>query len=154
MNHIVRLIASALLAVALASCSSDAATTTTTTADTPATTAPPVTTTTTADTVAETTTTAPATTTTTQPEAVQVEVVYLDGVVETERRVSVPLGETVILTVQADVDDEIHVHGYDLFADVDPATPGTIEFVADIPGIFEVELESSHALLVELEVSP
>ena len=112
------------------------------------------TTTSTTTTGAEGPTTTIAPTTATQPEAVRVEVVYVDGVVETERRASVPLGETVVLTVQADVEDEVHVHGYDLYADVGPDMTGTVEFVADIPGIFEVELESSHALLVELEVAP
>lgn len=68
-------------------------------------------------------------------------------------RVEVGVGAEVRLTVMADVDDEVHVHGYDVTADVSPASPATIEFVADIPGIFEVELESAHRLLVELQVS-
>jgi len=55
--------------------------------------------------------------------------------------------------VTADVVDEVHVHGYDLFADVAPGAPATINFVADIPGVWEVELEGAGALLVELEVS-
>lgn len=68
-------------------------------------------------------------------------------------RVEVGVGVEVRLTVMADVDDGVHVHGYDVTADVSPASPATIEFLAGIPGIFEVELESARRLLVELQVS-
>lgn len=63
------------------------------------------------------------------------------------------LGEEVTLRVTADAPDEVHVHGYDLFADVGPGQPAEITFVADIPGQFEIELEQSHVLLVDLLVS-
>ena len=69
-------------------------------------------------------------------------------------RVAVDLGRNVRLTVTADVSDEVHLHGYDIKADVGPGAPAVIEFVADIPGIFEVELEGTGQRIVELEVSP
>jgi hypothetical protein len=69
-------------------------------------------------------------------------------------RVRVKLGEEVRLEVVADRSDEVHVHGYDLYADVAPDSPAVIVFTADVPGIFEVELESAHLPLVELEVAP
>ena len=78
--------------------------------------------------------------------------VRVEGVPATGR-VEIGVGVEVRLIVTADVDDEVHVHGYEVTADVSPASPATIEFVADIPGIFEVELESSRHLLVELQVS-
>jgi hypothetical protein len=56
-------------------------------------------------------------------------------------------------TVDADVADEVHVHGYDLVADVAPGSPAELTFLADIPGVFEVELESSHVELLRLEVA-
>jgi hypothetical protein len=68
-------------------------------------------------------------------------------------RVEVPLGATVEITVAADVTDDVHVHGYDVFGDVTPASPAVITFTADIPGLFEVELEDAGLLLVELQVS-
>lgn len=59
----------------------------------------------------------------------------------------------VEIIVTADVSDEVHVHGYDEFADVAPGQAGTVTFVASIPGIFEVEFEGSGLLLFDLIVS-
>ena len=58
------------------------------------------------------------------------------------------------LVVTSDVADEVHVHGYDEKAAV-PAN-GTVElsFTADIPGVFEVELEQRGRRLLTLEVRP
>ena len=122
-----------------------------------------------------TSTTQPATTTTTQPpttstttapttvpRGVAIEVIYADGAVSSvvrngvdvdDDRVPVPVDDPVLLVVEADAKDEVHVHGYDLFADVAPGDPAQIEFVADVPGIFEVELERGHDLLIELVIS-
>jgi heme/copper-type cytochrome/quinol oxidase subunit 2 len=83
-----------------------------------------------------------------------IEASYEDGEVNgVDRRVAVETGDEVRIEVTSDVADRVHVHGYDLFADVGPGMPAVIEFKADIPGIFEVELEDSHGLLFELEVS-
>jgi hypothetical protein len=67
-------------------------------------------------------------------------------------RVPVTLGSTVQLQVTADVTEEVHVHGYDLTADTVPGQPVTIEFTADVPGVFEVELEQSKLPLTRLQV--
>ena len=48
----------------------------------------------------------------------------------------------------------MHLHGYDLMADVAPGAPATIRFTADVPGIFEVELEDRGLHIAELEVRP
>jgi sirohydrochlorin ferrochelatase len=48
--------------------------------------------------------------------------------------------------------DKVHLHGYDLSADVAPGRPAVIDFTADAPGVFEVELEQAHLRLVELQV--
>ena len=75
------------------------------------------------------------------------------GKVETvERRVSVKRGERVRIQVESDQGDEVHVHGYDLTRPVAPDKPATIEFAADLPGIYEVELEAAKRKLLELEV--
>lgn len=57
-----------------------------------------------------------------------------------ERREVVTLDETVRLEITGDAADEVHVHTYDLHADVGPGSPAVIEFTADIPGVHEVEL--------------
>jgi hypothetical protein len=67
-------------------------------------------------------------------------------------RVRVDIGEKVRVQVQADRAEEVHVHGYDLKADVAPGRPAVLDFTADIPGVFEVELEQSELKLFELQV--
>lgn len=69
-------------------------------------------------------------------------------------RVPVELGSEVRLVVTADVSDEVHVHGFDLLESVAPDRPAEIEFTADIPGVFEVELETTHMNLLDLEIAP
>ena len=66
----------------------------------------------------------------------------------------VKLGSRVEIVVTADVEEEVHVHGYDLTADVARGRAARIRFRADIAGQFEVELEGSHRLLFRLEVAP
>src|SRR5829696_908081 len=75
------------------------------------------------------------------------------GKVETvERRVSVKRGEQVRIQVESDASDEVHVHGYDLKRPVGSGKPAAIEFAADLPGVYEVELEAAQRKLFELEV--
>lgn len=105
-------------------------------------------------TAAPTTTAAPATTTAVSPEAFEVEISYLSGTVEGGGRIEVPLGEPVVIRIESDVADEGHLHGYDIFVDLEPGGTGVIEFVADIPGIFELELEATRVLLADLAVAP
>jgi len=81
-----------------------------------------------------------------------VEVTVTGTTVEGGGRQPVSLGETVALVVTADTDDEIHVHGYDLYADVVAGEPTTVTFEASLPGVWEVELHDARLPLVELEV--
>ncbi|HVM41032.1 MAG TPA: hypothetical protein VM618_09685 [Acidimicrobiia bacterium] len=91
--------------------------------------------------------------TTTAPEATVVEIEVRGGeVVGGSQRVDVETGETVRLEVRSDVEDEVHVHGYDHLASVAPGRVAVIEFDATIPGVFEVELEQRHLALAELRV--
>jgi hypothetical protein len=69
-----------------------------------------------------------------------------------ERNVQVGIGTPVRIQVTADRSEEAHVHGYDLKADLEPGVPGVIDFVADTPGLYLIELEGSHLLLAQLEV--
>jgi hypothetical protein len=68
------------------------------------------------------------------------------------RRVRVDLGQKVRVQVEADRAEEVHVHGYDLKGDVAPGKPAVIDFTANVPGVFEVELEESGLKLFELQV--
>lgn len=75
------------------------------------------------------------------------------GVVGDTGRVPVAAGEQVTLAITGDTADEVHVHGYDLLADLVPGTPAEIVFTADIPGVFEVELHDAGTVLLTLQVS-
>jgi hypothetical protein len=69
-------------------------------------------------------------------------------------RESTDKGDRVVVLVTSDVADEVHVHGYDVTADVAPGEDATLELVADIEGIFEIELEERALLIAKLEVRP
>jgi len=107
----------------------------------------------TAPTATAPTTTAPTTTAPTGPRRTRVTVAggRVAGGVKT---VEVGQGERIVLVVRADVSDHVHVHGYDLMADVGPGAPAQIALRATIPGRFEVELEDRKLRILELEVRP
>jgi hypothetical protein len=86
------------------------------------------------------------------PDAIEIEVE--EGRVDGPGRIEVSQGDQVRLEVKADVDDEVHVHGYDIFEEVGPDRDALVSFRADIPGIFEIELESAGLRLTRLEVAP
>jgi hypothetical protein len=89
-----------------------------------------------------------------EPDRTVIEVTYRDGAVQGPTSFSATQGDRVRIVVDADVSDEVHLHGYDLMADVTPDEPATIDFVANAPGVFEVELEGAGKLLFELEIVP
>jgi heme/copper-type cytochrome/quinol oxidase subunit 2 len=105
-------------------------------------------------TVASTTTTsAEPTTTTAGFSGTLIEAKVTGSEVDTaSRRVKVSRGDKVRIQVEADHTEEVHVHGYDLKKDVAPGKPAVIEFTADAPGVFEVELEEAALKLLELQV--
>lgn len=144
-----RRIAIALVLVLVGACAeeatSDASATSTSTAVTATST-----TVVTGTTVATTTTSAPRLTTTTSAAP---DVVVSGGAVTGPERFSLSLGETVEILVLADVDDEVHVHGYDLHFDVVAGVPTLVSFIADVPGVFEAELEGSGLGLFDIEVA-
>ena len=89
-----------------------------------------------------------------EPDRTVIEVTYRDGAVQGPTSYTATQGDRVRIVVDADVSDEVHLHGYDLMADVTPDEPATIDFVANAPGVFEVELEGAGKLLFELEIVP
>lgn len=82
-----------------------------------------------------------------------IEATISGGAVQTDsERVEVEHGKTVRLVILSDANDELHVHGYELKRQVAAGEELTLEFVADIPGVFEVELEETGLHLFELRV--
>jgi hypothetical protein len=63
-------------------------------------------------------------------------------------------GRQVLFIVRSDVSDHVHLHGYDLLADVAPGQPARIRFRASEVGVFEAELEDRVVPIAELEVRP
>jgi heme/copper-type cytochrome/quinol oxidase subunit 2 len=94
----------------------------------------------------------PLPTATGEQDAIEIEVE--DGRVQGPGRIEVSQGDQVRLEVKADMADEVHVHGYDILEDVQPGRETLVSFRADIPGIFEIELESAGLPLTRLEVTP
>ena len=81
-----------------------------------------------------------------------IDVSVANGEAKGPGRVKVAMGDLIVLTVRADVADEVHFHGYDVFGDVAPGLPAVLKVEALIPGVFEVELEGSRLELVVIEV--
>jgi len=105
-----------------------------------------------------TTTTEPITTTTAgSPTTTGPEIdVYFEqgGQIVGPDQFSVTVGDQVSIWVLSDSDEEIHVHGYDVSFDAKAGVPIEITLTADVPGIFEVELEETSTLLFEVVVNP
>ena len=94
-------------------------------------------------------------TTVSEPEPVQLAVTIrggepVGGIV----RATATKGETVVVVVRSDVADHLHVHGYDLMADVGPGKPARVEFEASLTGRFEIELEDRGEQVAQLTVLP
>ncbi|MDQ4082378.1 MAG: hypothetical protein M3123_05760, partial [Actinomycetota bacterium] len=88
------------------------------------------------------------------PRPLRVRIDIPPGGAERVRRIEVSRGRRIVLVVASAVEDELHVHGYDLLRDVGPGTPRRISFRATIPGRFEIELEEEHERVAELVVRP
>ena len=70
------------------------------------------------------------------------------------QRWQVAQGEDVRIVVRSDVDDEIHLHGYDLEKSVGPGRPAVFAFAATIAGRFELESHESGGQIAQLDVQP
>jgi FtsP/CotA-like multicopper oxidase with cupredoxin domain len=115
-----------------------------------------------AETTTETETTETATTTTeatttieAEPEGPrQIRISYRGGKLSGDSgTVRVRRGDEIKLTVRADVEEEVHVHGFDLSAEVAPGHAASINFVADQKGAFIIELEHLQLHIAKLRVS-
>ena len=89
------------------------------------------------------------------PGPVRARITVADGeVVGGRRLLTVKQGKQFVLIVSADVTDHVHLHGYDLTADVAPGRPARIRLETSISGRFEIELEDRGFPIGELEVRP
>jgi len=70
------------------------------------------------------------------------------------KRPSITKGRTVRLVVRTNAGTAVHLHGYDLQKAVKKGSPTVIQFVAKVPGRFEVELHPTDSLLAQLTVKP
>ena len=115
-------------------------------------------------TTAQTTTEAPPPATTTEqvtttapppePQVVRATIVVPADTAPTVKHFSVQRDRQVVLVVESELTDNVHLHGYDLTADVGPGKPATIRFKATAAGRFEIELEERGLEIGELEVRP
>ena len=86
-------------------------------------------------------------------QAVEISVAVTDGKVEPKpHRVEVERDSQVRLIVTSDVDDELHVHGYEIEKELPAGEQVTIEFTADQAGVFEIETHETELQLAQLEV--
>jgi hypothetical protein len=65
----------------------------------------------------------------------------------------VALGQTVVLRLLSDTDQDYHLHGYDLEKQAAAGVEATFEFTADTPGSFEVESHTTDKVLATLQVT-
>jgi hypothetical protein len=75
------------------------------------------------------------------------------------KSIEVAKGDTVRIVVSSDVDDEIHLHGYDIEKEAAPGKPARFRFKADVEGAFELESHvaedaGKEPLLARLLVGP
>jgi hypothetical protein len=91
----------------------------------------------------------------TAPAPKRIRIVVRSGRVEGGiRRPSVDKGEKVVLVVDTDAGEYVHVHGYDISKDVVVGTPTRVVFTATTPGRFEVELHNPSVVIADLQVKP
>ena len=152
------LLVPAVVALALAACGSGKGSTSDSTSPAaPATTAASTAATTAPSTSAAAETTVPAGETTPTDEAVsgdaQEIILNVDDPAQIGQTFDVALGQTVVLRLLSDTDQEYHVHGYDLEKQAAAGVETTFEFTADTPGSFEVESHTTDKVLATLQVT-
>jgi len=70
------------------------------------------------------------------------------------KEINADKNDTVRIQVRSDTAAEVHVHGYDIFENVDPGGSVRFNFPATIEGVFEIELEGTHTQIGQLRVEP
>ena len=80
-------------------------------------------------------------------------IVNVDDPAQLGQTFEVALGQTVVLRLLSDTDQEYHVHGYDLEKQAAAGVEATFEFTADTAGSFEVESHTTDKVLATLQVT-
>jgi len=75
-----------------------------------------------------------------------------NGVVGGVVDASAKLGDLVEIDITSTVAEEVHLHVYDVMEDLVPGQITRMNFTADIPGVFEAELEGPGIQILNLEV--
>lgn len=70
------------------------------------------------------------------------------------KRPSVKKGQAVRFVIRTNVGTELHLHGYDIEKVPRKGVPTVMQFVAKLPGRFELELHRPDAVLAQLTVRP
>jgi hypothetical protein len=61
-------------------------------------------------------------------------------------------GDQLEVAIQSGVEDQFHLHGYDIFKDLQPGQKTTFNITLETPGEFEAELHHTEAQLFKLQV--
>ena len=88
---------------------------------------------------------------------VQVEKFYLsvtEGVPEELQIIEVKLGTKAILEIDSSISTELHIHGYDLYVDVQKDDTLELAFDFNIAGEFEIEDHSTGYEIARIRVNP
>ena len=80
-------------------------------------------------------------------------IVNVDDPAQIGQTFDVALGQTVVLRLLSDSDQEYHVHGYELEKKAAAGVEATFEFTADTAGSFEVESHTTNKVLATLQVT-
>jgi plastocyanin len=68
--------------------------------------------------------------------------------------IKVTQGDTVVIMASSNVNDELHLHGYDKKVLLEPNKPTAITFTANRTGRFELELHKSDKVIATVEIQP
>lgn len=91
-----------------------------------------------------------------KPEPPKVPTIVIEGgqPIGGVEELSYVVGERINFVVESDVTDHVHLHGYDVFMDIEAGGKVEFDVPAEIDGVFEVELEDSVVPIAEIRVEP
>ncbi|MFC0626619.1 cupredoxin domain-containing protein [Kribbella deserti] len=85
---------------------------------------------------------------------VTIDVVIANGKVSPSGvSVKAKVGQTVRVTGTSDVEEELHIHGYEKALELKPGKPQAVTFKAETKGTFEIETHETAKLVAKLVVS-
>ena len=87
-----------------------------------------------------------------EAEPVTLRLVVTSAVPDDVLRWEVPLGSEVTIEISSEVSEELHLHGYELTADLQPGSTTTMEFTTDMTGAFEIETHGDQVIWAKLVV--